>query len=164
MINNYLIQFSIEWYPDASNDIMSIFHVNIKDNANPNAANIILQKHYPHTIFYWSFTNIPGSYVFMVWTPTTKELKDIRESIEQEPAVRSVAPNMILHWAIYSRIGEMKSPNSTPIEFMDSRNGGRSCRVLLQMHSAHRLQQSTQTTQEENEISQRIIRLYLQIV
>ena len=95
MINNYLIQFSIEWYPDASNDIMSIFHVNIKDDANSNAANLILQKHYPNTIFYWSFTNIPGSYVFMVWTPTTKELKDIRESMEQESAVRSVAPNMI---------------------------------------------------------------------
>ncbi len=95
MINNYAIQFSIEWYPDASNDIMSIFHVNIKDDANPNTANMILQKHYPNTIFYWSFTNIPGSYIFMVWTPTTKELKDIRESMEQEPAIKSVAPNII---------------------------------------------------------------------
>ena len=95
MINNYLIQFSIEWYPDASNDIMSIFHVNLKDDANPNAPNLILQKHYPNTIFYWSFSNIPGSYVFMVWTPTTKELKDIRESMEQEPAIKSVAPNII---------------------------------------------------------------------
>ena len=95
MINNYLIQFSIEWYPDASNDIMSIFHVNLKDDANPNAPNVILQKHYPNTLFYWSFSNIPGSYVFMIWTPTTKELKDIRENIEQEPAIKSVAPNII---------------------------------------------------------------------
>jgi DNA-binding Lrp family transcriptional regulator len=95
MINNYLIQFSIDWYPDASNDIMSIFHVTLKDDANPNAANIILQKHYPNTIFYWSFSNIPGSYVFMVWTPTTKELKDIRENMEQETALKSVAPNII---------------------------------------------------------------------
>jgi DNA-binding Lrp family transcriptional regulator len=95
MINNYLIQFSIEWYPDASNDIMSIFHVTLKDDANPNAVNVILQKHYPNTIFYWSFCNIPCQYVFMVWTPTTKELKDIRESIEREVEVKSVAPNMI---------------------------------------------------------------------
>jgi DNA-binding Lrp family transcriptional regulator len=95
MIKNFLIQFSIEWYPDASNDIMSIFHINIKSDANPNAPNLILQKHYPNTIFYWSFSNIPDSYVFMVWTPTTKELKDIRESIEKEPTVQSVAPNII---------------------------------------------------------------------
>ena len=95
MINNFLVQFSIEWYPDASNDIMSILHVNFKDDANPNAPNILLQKHYPNTLFYWSFSNIPGSYVFMVWTPTSKELKDIRESFEQEPALKSVAPNII---------------------------------------------------------------------
>ncbi|MCL4429797.1 MAG: winged helix-turn-helix transcriptional regulator [Chloroflexi bacterium] len=95
MINNYLIQFSIEWYPDASNDIMSIFHVTLKADANPNTPNRILQEHYPNTIFYWSLANIPSVYVFMVWTPTTKELKDIRESLEQEVAVQSVAPNII---------------------------------------------------------------------
>jgi len=95
MINNFLIQFSIAWYPDASNDIMSIFHITLKDDANPSAANALLQKHYPNTIFYWSFSNIPGTYVFMVWTPTSKELKDIRESFEQELAIKSVAPNII---------------------------------------------------------------------
>jgi DNA-binding Lrp family transcriptional regulator len=95
MINNFLIQFSIEWYPDASNDIMSVFHIDLKTGANPNLPNLILQKHYPNTIFYWSLTNIPGKYIFMVWTPTTKELKDIRESIEQEPGIQSVAPNII---------------------------------------------------------------------
>jgi DNA-binding Lrp family transcriptional regulator len=95
MVNNCLIQFSIEWYPDESNDIMSIFHVNLKDDANPNTPTALLQKHYPNTIFFWSFSNLPGSYVFMVWTPTTKELKEIRESFEKEPAVKSVAPNII---------------------------------------------------------------------
>lgn len=102
MINNFLIQFSIEWYPDASNDIMSIFHVKLKDDANPNIPNAILQKHYPNTIFYWSFSNIPGSYVFMVWTPTSKGLKDIQESIEQEPAIKSVAPNIVYTGYIFS--------------------------------------------------------------
>ncbi len=95
MVNNFLIQFSIEWYPDASNDIMSIFHVTLKDDANSNTPNALLVKHYPNTIFYWSFSNIPGTYVFMVWTPTSKELKEIRESLEQEPAIKFVAPNII---------------------------------------------------------------------
>ncbi len=95
MENNFLIQYSIEWYPDAANDIMSIFHVTIKDNANPNTPAIIFQRYYPNTIFYWSFSNIPSSYVFMIWAPTLKEVKDIRESIEQNPAVQSVTPNVI---------------------------------------------------------------------
>lgn len=95
MINNFLIQFSIDWYPDASNDIMTIFHVDFKSDSNPNVANLILQKHYPNTLFYWSFANIPGNYVFLVWTPNTKELKQIRESIEAERSVQSVTPNII---------------------------------------------------------------------
>lgn len=95
MRKNFLIQLSIEWYPDESNDIISIFHVHFGNDAHPNAADAILQKYYPNTLFYWGFSNIPGSYVFMVWTPTSKELKEIREAFEQEASIQSVAPNVI---------------------------------------------------------------------
>ncbi|MCW3995959.1 MAG: winged helix-turn-helix transcriptional regulator [Candidatus Bathyarchaeota archaeon] len=95
MRKNLLIQFSIEWYPDESNDIISIFHIHFKNEANPNTPNLILQKYYPNTIFYWSFSNIPNSYVFLVWTPTSKELREIRESFEQESTIQSVTPNVI---------------------------------------------------------------------
>ena len=95
MMKNYLIELSIGWYPDASNDIISTFHVHLKPDADKNTPNIILQKHYPNTLFYWGFSNIPNTYVFIVWTPTTKELKDILESLEQEPAIQAVAPNII---------------------------------------------------------------------
>ncbi len=95
MLKNYLIQLSIDWYPDASNDILSIAHVNLKSDANPNVMNTILQEHYPNTLFYWGFSNIPNSYLFMLWTQTTKELKDIRENFEQNPAIQSVTPNVV---------------------------------------------------------------------
>jgi DNA-binding Lrp family transcriptional regulator len=95
MTKNYLVEFSIDWYPDASNDIISIFHVQLKSDANPNAANLILQKYYPNTLFYWGLSNIPNSYIFMVWTPTSKELKTIRENLEQEPALNTVVANVI---------------------------------------------------------------------
>lgn len=95
MINNYLIELSIEWYPDASNDIISAFHIHLKPDAPPNTPDVIIQKYYPNTLFYWGFSNIPDVYIFFVWTPTSKELKDIRDKIEQEPSVQSVAPNII---------------------------------------------------------------------
>jgi DNA-binding Lrp family transcriptional regulator len=95
MINNYLIELSIEWYPDASNDIISAFHIHLKPDVNPNTPNVIIQKYYPNTLFYWGFSNIPNEYIFFVWTPTSKELKEIRDKIEQEPTIKSVAPNII---------------------------------------------------------------------
>jgi len=95
MIKNYLIEFSIEWYPDASNDIISAFHIHLKPDANPNTPNVIIQKYYPNTLFYWGFSNLLGEFIFFVWTQTSKELKDIRDKLEQEPAIQSVSPNVI---------------------------------------------------------------------
>jgi Lrp/AsnC family transcriptional regulator, regulator for asnA, asnC and gidA len=95
MIKNFLVEFSIDWYPDASNDIISIFDVQFKNDANPNSANLILQKYYPNTLFYWGLSNIPNNYIFMVWTPTSKELKTIRENLEQEPTINTVVANII---------------------------------------------------------------------
>ncbi|MCW4004927.1 MAG: winged helix-turn-helix transcriptional regulator [Candidatus Bathyarchaeota archaeon] len=95
MIKNFLIELSIEWYPDASNDIISAFHVQLKPDVDKNISNLILGKYYPNTLFYWGFSNIPNEYLFMTWCPTSKEVKELRESLEQEPTVQSVAPNVI---------------------------------------------------------------------
>jgi DNA-binding Lrp family transcriptional regulator len=95
MIKNFLIELSIEWYPDASNDIFSVFHINFKLDADKKEPLQLLQKYYPKTLFYWSFSNIPNAYLFMVWTPTSKELREIRESLEQEAAVATVSTNVI---------------------------------------------------------------------
>jgi len=95
MQKNFLVVFSIDWYPDASNDIISTFHVKVKPEADANIPNTILQKHCPNILFYWGLSNIPGAYLFLAWTPTAKELRDIRESLEREPAVQSVSPNIL---------------------------------------------------------------------
>ncbi len=95
MVKNYLVQFSIDWYPDASNDIIGAFHVQVKPDAPPNAPDVILQKYYPNMIFYWGFSNLPNTYLFFTWTPTAKELRETRESLEREPTVQTVAPNII---------------------------------------------------------------------
>jgi DNA-binding Lrp family transcriptional regulator len=95
MINNYLVLLSMDWYPDASNDIISAFHVQLRPEADPNTANVIWQKHYPNAMFYWGFSNLPNTYLFLVWTPTSKEVRDMRESLEKEPAVQAVSPNIL---------------------------------------------------------------------
>jgi len=95
MMKNFLIELSIDWYPDASNDIISAFHVQLKPDADKNVSNIILGKYFPNTLFYWGFSNIPNMFLFLTWCPTSKEVKDLRENLEQEPSVQSVAPNVI---------------------------------------------------------------------
>ncbi len=102
MVKNFLVMLSIDWYPDASNDIISAFHVQLKPDADPNTPNMICQKHYPNIIFYWGFSNIPNTYIFFTWTSTAKVLRETRESLEREPAVQAVAPNIIYTGYIFN--------------------------------------------------------------
>ncbi len=95
LIRNYMIELSIEWYPDASNDIMSVFHVRTKPEADKNAVDTLAKKYFPNIMFCWGFSNIPNTYLFFVWTSTTKELRDMRERFESEPAVQEATPNVI---------------------------------------------------------------------
>lgn len=95
MIKNFLIELSIEWFPDASNDIMSVFHVQLKEGADKNTTYRIWQKYYPETLFYWGFSNIPDNYLFMTWSPTSRDVKNLRENLEQENSVKSVSPNIM---------------------------------------------------------------------
>jgi len=59
MMKNSLVELSMEWYPDASNDILSILHVYLKADADKNAMNVLCQKYAPNIVFYWGFSNIP---------------------------------------------------------------------------------------------------------
>jgi DNA-binding Lrp family transcriptional regulator len=95
MIKNFLIELSLEWYPDASNDIVTLFDVRLKPDADMSKANGIPQKYSPNMLFWWSFMNIPGVLTCAVWTNTMKELQEIRGNLEKEEDILSVVPNII---------------------------------------------------------------------
>ncbi len=101
MIKNFLIELSIDWYPDESNDIISVFHVRLKPDADKTAVDTITKKYFPNVMFYWGFSNIPDTYLFFVWTSTTKELRDMREHFEAETVVQSAVPNVIFTGYIF---------------------------------------------------------------
>jgi DNA-binding Lrp family transcriptional regulator len=95
MVKNRLVELSIEWYPDASNDILSVLHVYLKPDAGKNTMNGLCQKYAPNIGFYWGFSNIPALCIAIVWTSRVKDLQSIRENLEKEAAVQSVAPNIL---------------------------------------------------------------------
>jgi hypothetical protein len=101
MMENHLIELSIEWYPDHSNDIISVFHVRFKSETEKNLADALCKKFSPNVMFYWGFSNISNTYLFFVWTSTTKELKEMRENFESEPAMQSTSPNVIFTGYIF---------------------------------------------------------------
>jgi len=96
MISEGLIELSIKWYPDASNDIMTIFHLHLKASADKSKVGpFLLQRYSPHAIHLWSFSNLPNHAICVVWTNTMKKLREILESLQKEPVFQSVNPNIL---------------------------------------------------------------------
>jgi DNA-binding Lrp family transcriptional regulator len=95
MMKDRLIELSMEWYPDASNDIVSLIHLHFKPQADKNTMGRLLQKYAPNMVFYWGFSNLPNTFIAMVWTSTMKDLQRIRENLENEADLQSVAPNIL---------------------------------------------------------------------
>jgi DNA-binding Lrp family transcriptional regulator len=96
MIKNNLIELGLEWYPDKSNDIITLAEIHIKPEAETAVAGFeILKKYGPNTLFFWSFANIPNVLTFTLWTNSMNELQNLREKLENEKTVESVIHNIL---------------------------------------------------------------------
>lgn len=96
MIREGSIELSIEWYPDVSNDIMTIFHLHLRASADKSKVGpLLIKKYAPNTLFLMSFSNLPNLLLCVVWTNTMKELQDIRERFQSEEALESIVPNVL---------------------------------------------------------------------
>jgi DNA-binding Lrp family transcriptional regulator len=95
MMKDRLVELSMEWYPDASNDIVSLIHIRLQPQADKSRMGRLLQKYAPNMLFYWGFSNLPNTFIAMFWTSTMKDLQKIRGNLENEVDLQSVAPNIL---------------------------------------------------------------------
>ncbi len=96
MTKNNMIELGLEWYPDKSNDIITLLDLHLKPDADMGIVPYqILKKYAPNTLFYWCFVNIPNVVTYTVWTNNMNELQILRENLEKEPSVASIVPNIL---------------------------------------------------------------------
>jgi len=95
MIEDGLVELSIEWYPDASNDIITVFHFQLAASVDKGSAYSVLEKYRPNVLLHVDFGNLPNLVLSFVWTNTMKELKDLQKRIQNEAVFESVTPNVL---------------------------------------------------------------------
>ena len=84
LIENTLVDFSIDWYPDKSAVIISIIILKMNPSAEVDKTKLLgeLRKDHGQTIlFSWVFSNLPNSMLVCVWTHTMKELQEVEASL-----------------------------------------------------------------------------------
>ncbi len=95
MIEEGLVELSIEWYPDVSNDVVTMFHLQLAPSADKGRVYGVLEKYRPNVLFSVAFSNLPNLMLSFVWTNTMKELKDLQKRIQDEAVFESVMPNVL---------------------------------------------------------------------
>lgn len=95
MRNKGLVEFSIQWYPDSSNDIMTILHIRLRPEADNNTVTKVMKSYYPNLLLYYQFINAPNELFGMVWTNTMKELRELQQGLTNEKVVASVVSNIL---------------------------------------------------------------------
>jgi DNA-binding Lrp family transcriptional regulator len=118
MMKNGLIELTLEWYPDKSDDIITLMDVKLKAGQNTLLAACQIQKaHAEHALFYWTFANLPSTVTFVVWTNSMNELHKVREGIEKAATVTSAVPYVLCIGYIFKtwrdQLGPMLSTSST---------------------------------------------------
>ena len=102
MIENGVLDFSIRWYPEMSNDIISLFQVSIASGFDRyEIGQQLLQRYSPNVLFFWSFSNLPNRLLLWSWTDTMRSLRDLQLSIEKETGIQNTSTNIIYSGEIF---------------------------------------------------------------
>ena len=96
MVEKQLVDFTMEWYPDASNDIVSLCHVEVARPFDRQKALESLRKKFSENILVeMLFSNMPNVLVFFLWTNTMKQMEGLRERIGESEEVKSEMLNVL---------------------------------------------------------------------
>lgn len=85
LIQEGIIELSINFNPESSNDVFAVFQVTINPSVDKNEfAKYLNEKYHPNIFYCWSFSNHPNLILCWVWTNTMKELTDLAEKVKKE--------------------------------------------------------------------------------
>ena len=96
-----LIEFSIHWYADSSNDIISVMHIKLKPEVEANSLAETMKGFAPNAVLWLPPINIPNELFTLFWASTMKELKGIQQRLVNQPIVASLMSNILFAGYIF---------------------------------------------------------------
>ena len=91
-----LIHCSLEWYPSASKDIISMLDIDLREGVEKEQRRWeLFAKYMPNFLYPFTFINIGCLVSALVWTDTMRSLQELTNSLLFEPDIVSVTPNIV---------------------------------------------------------------------
>jgi len=96
MIENGLVDFSLEWYPDVSNDFVSLCHLKVAGrDSREEVLSTLRQSFSPNILVDMMFSNLPNELILFLWTNSMRQMDDLRERLGKAKGVASVMVNIL---------------------------------------------------------------------
>ena len=96
MIRDGSVELSMEWYPDAGNDIISMWHLDLAPSARrEEAVALLVNRHEPNLLFTMQLSNLPRFLLGATWTGSMKELRDLQAQVGRDKAFARAVPNIL---------------------------------------------------------------------
>ncbi len=96
MVTENRAELSMDWYPDAANDVISMWHIEVGPSATREEVIALLANKYgQNLLFTMVLNNLPRSLLIATWTGSMKELRDLRTGFAQEKALARAIPNVL---------------------------------------------------------------------
>jgi len=101
MIENNLVEFSIEWSDKAENNLTTGFHLHLNEGTDiDSTSKHLFEKYNQNTIACIAFSNIPNLIIMFTWTKDTQKSYEIQEKLQNE-GFRDVIPHLIISTDYY---------------------------------------------------------------
>ena len=84
LIENHLIHFTINWYPDKCSEVIVMIVLALKPSITVDKTKLLdkLREQYGQkTLFTWTFSTLPNTVILCLWTSSMKELQDVQSSL-----------------------------------------------------------------------------------
>jgi DNA-binding Lrp family transcriptional regulator len=96
MVEKGLVDLSIDWYPDASNDIVALCHVAVAQHADRMKVLSELKERFPQNVMIdVFFGNLLNQVVLFLWTNSMRQMDELREGISRAEGVKNVMLNVL---------------------------------------------------------------------
>ena len=101
MIENNLVDFSIDWTIKAENNLLTAFHLYLKEDTNIDSTiQYLYEKYYQNISACMSYSNIHSFITMYTWTKTAQESQRIQKKLQAE-GFKDLIPHIFLTIRFY---------------------------------------------------------------
>lgn len=89
-------ELSMEWYPDAANDIICMWQLDLRSGEDrEKAVALLVNKYAANLLFTMRLSNLPGFLLVATWCGSMKDVRELQARIGQEKPFARVLPNIL---------------------------------------------------------------------